>query len=91
MKELSGGNCLEIGCGNGHWTKKLLVPKFKTVIAIDIIEKVETDFIYFQRDTFNARSMMLLVKYSYLKQLRPLLKGKGPFYSAKSSGIEGSG
>lgn len=34
-----GGKCLEIGCGDGYWTNELLVPKFKEVIAIDIIDK----------------------------------------------------
>lgn len=38
INELRGTTCLEIGCGNGRWTKELLVPKFK-VTAVDIIEK----------------------------------------------------
>lgn len=36
--ELSGDTCLEIGCGNGRWTNELLVPKFKRVYAVDVIE-----------------------------------------------------
>ena len=34
-----GGGCLEIGCGDGYWTNKLLVPKFDRVVCVDIIEK----------------------------------------------------
>lgn len=39
IKELPGGKCLEIGCGDGYWTTELLVPKFKEVIAVDVIEE----------------------------------------------------
>lgn len=39
ISELSGDTCLEIGCGNGRWTNELLVPKFKEVHSVDIIEK----------------------------------------------------
>lgn len=31
--------CLEIGCGGGVWTNRYLVPNFKDVISIDVIEK----------------------------------------------------
>jgi len=41
IKMLPGGRCLEIGCGNGYWTNKLLVPKFDEVVCIDRIEKPE--------------------------------------------------
>lgn len=34
-----GGKCLEIGCGDGYWTSKLLVPIFKEVVCVDIIDK----------------------------------------------------
>lgn len=39
LKELpNGGRCLDIGCGDGYWTNELLVPKFKEVVAVDIID-----------------------------------------------------
>jgi SAM-dependent methyltransferase len=41
INSLPGGRCLEIGCGNGYWTNKLLVPKFDEVVCIDRIEKPE--------------------------------------------------
>jgi len=41
INTLPGGRCLEIGCGNGYWTNKLLAPKFDEVICIDRIEKPE--------------------------------------------------
>jgi cyclopropane fatty-acyl-phospholipid synthase-like methyltransferase len=32
---------LEIGCGNGYWTQRFLIPRFKKVIAVDLIEMPE--------------------------------------------------
>ena len=45
---LPGGRCLEIGCGDGYWTKKLLMPKFDEVVCIDRIKKpkgLKTEYI----------------------------------------------
>jgi SAM-dependent methyltransferase len=39
LDKLPSGRCLEIGCGDGYWTNELLVPKFKEVIAVDVIDK----------------------------------------------------
>ena len=91
LNEIGGETCLEIGCGNGYWTDKLLVPKFKEVVAIDIIKSVsKKSFIYFKQDRldnlgyFDAAysfgvfcHLTLDDQMSYLKQLRPILKGKG--------------
>ncbi len=41
IKTLPKGRLLEIGCGNGYWTNRLLVPKFEEVICIDRIERPE--------------------------------------------------
>jgi cyclopropane fatty-acyl-phospholipid synthase-like methyltransferase len=39
LKLLEGDSVLEIGCGNGRWTSEFLVPRFKTVYAVDVIDK----------------------------------------------------
>jgi hypothetical protein len=89
LKELGGDICIEIGCGNGYWTNKLLVPKFKQVYAVDVIDVVMPGFNYFKQDclcglpkcdaaySFGVFCHLKLDEQAaYLKELRPLLKGK---------------
>lgn len=32
---------LDIGCGNGYWTLQFLIPRFKRVIALDVLDTPE--------------------------------------------------
>ena len=90
LNEISGDTCLEIGCGNGYWTRKLLVPKFKKVIAVDIIEPLDFGFDYYQQDSLKDIPEVDAVysfgvfchlkrdeRMTYLLELRKILKGKG--------------
>jgi hypothetical protein len=89
LKELSGDVCIEIGCGDGYWTNRLLVPKFKQVYAVDIIDEVLPGFNYLKQDclcslpkcdaaySFGVFCHLPISRQSaYLRELRPLLKGK---------------
>ncbi len=33
----ANGRCLEIGCGNGYWTLQFLAPRFRDVLALDLL------------------------------------------------------